>query len=145
MPAAATATSNTQGATASGHSMSQSRPDLLVTKSGTPTSTNNETHGDGDSGTGRTPLTMRLSDARLRRRKTKLIYSNRLSPWLTEDAAPRSLEPIVRRATDVQRKWAEKIGTTPAAAPSVGQAAHRTRSHNRPYTARGKGFRFRRI
>jgi hypothetical protein len=42
-------------------------------------------------------LTMRLSDARLRRRQTKLIYPNhRPSPWLTEDATPRSLEPIVR-------------------------------------------------
>ncbi len=33
-------------------------------------------------------LTMRLSDARLRRPKTKLIYpDHRLPPWLTEDAA----------------------------------------------------------
>ena len=32
---------------------------------------------------------MRLSDARLRYRKTKLIYLNhRLPPWLTEDANP---------------------------------------------------------
>jgi hypothetical protein len=42
-------------------------------------------------------LTMRLSDAGLRRWPTKLIYPNhRLPPWLTEDATPRSLEPIVR-------------------------------------------------
>jgi len=41
---------------------------------------------------------MRLSDAGMRRRQTKLIYSNhRLPPWLAEDATPRSLEPIVRR------------------------------------------------
>jgi hypothetical protein len=34
-------------------------------------------------------LTMRLSDARLRQRRTELIYPNhRLSPWLTEVAAP---------------------------------------------------------
>jgi hypothetical protein len=34
-------------------------------------------------------LTMRLSDAGLRRRKTKLIYPNhRLPPWLTGDATP---------------------------------------------------------
>jgi hypothetical protein len=40
---------------------------------------------------------MRLSDAGLRRRQTKLLYPNhRPPPWLTEDAAPRSLEPIVR-------------------------------------------------
>jgi hypothetical protein len=40
---------------------------------------------------------MRLSDAGLRRRQTKLIAPNhRLPPWLTEDATPRSLEPIVR-------------------------------------------------
>jgi hypothetical protein len=33
------------------------------------------------------PLTMRLSDAGLRQRQTKLIYPNhRLPPWLTEDA-----------------------------------------------------------
>jgi hypothetical protein len=42
-------------------------------------------------------LTMRLSDAGLRQRPTKLIYPNhRSSPWVTEDATPRSLEPIVR-------------------------------------------------
>jgi hypothetical protein len=42
-------------------------------------------------------LTMRLIDAGLRRQPTKLIYADhRLPPWLTEDATPRSLEPIVR-------------------------------------------------
>ncbi len=42
-------------------------------------------------------LTMRLSDAGLRGPKAKLVYpDHRLPPWLTEDAAPRSLEPIVR-------------------------------------------------
>jgi hypothetical protein len=42
-------------------------------------------------------LTMRLSDAGLHQRQTKALYPNhRLPPWLTEDAAPRSLEPIVR-------------------------------------------------
>jgi hypothetical protein len=36
----------------------------------------------------RGPLTMRLSDAGLRQRQTKLIYPNhRLPPWLTKDAA----------------------------------------------------------
>ena len=40
---------------------------------------------------------MRLSDAGLHQRQTKALYPNhRLPPWLTEDAAPRSLEPIVR-------------------------------------------------
>jgi hypothetical protein len=40
---------------------------------------------------------MRLSDAGLRRRTTKLIYpGHRPSPYLTEVAAPRSLGPIVR-------------------------------------------------
>jgi hypothetical protein len=49
-------------------------------------------------------LTMRLSDAGMRRRQTKLIYPNhRLPPWLTEDATPRSLEPIVRRLTGTVR------------------------------------------
>src|SRR5450631_1079564 len=34
-------------------------------------------------------LTIRLSDARLRRRKTKLIYpDHRPTPWLTEDDTP---------------------------------------------------------
>jgi len=33
-------------------------------------------------------LTMRLSDARLRQRQTKMLYpSHLLPPWLTEDAA----------------------------------------------------------
>jgi hypothetical protein len=40
---------------------------------------------------------MRLSDAGLRFQQTKLLYPDHLpSPWPTEDAAPRSLEPIVR-------------------------------------------------
>jgi hypothetical protein len=43
------------------------------------------------------PLTMRLSDVGRHRHQTKLIYPDHPpSPWLTEDAAPRSLEPIVR-------------------------------------------------
>jgi hypothetical protein len=38
-----------------------------------------------------------LSDARVRRRITKLLYLNHRSPpWLNEDATPRSLEAIVR-------------------------------------------------
>jgi|SRR5450631_915440 len=42
-------------------------------------------------------LTMRLSDAELRRRPMKLIYPNhRPFPWPTEEVAPRSLQPIVR-------------------------------------------------
>ena len=42
-------------------------------------------------------LTMRLSDTRLRRRKTKLLYTNhRFPPWPNGDDTPRSLEPIVR-------------------------------------------------
>jgi hypothetical protein len=44
-------------------------------------------------------LTIRLSDAGLRRPKSKLIYlDHRFPPWFTEDATPRSLEPIVRRS-----------------------------------------------
>jgi hypothetical protein len=44
---------------------------------------------------------MRLSDAGLRRRQTKLIYpDHRSSPWSNEDDAPRSLEPIVRFLRD---------------------------------------------
>ena len=40
---------------------------------------------------------MRLSDAGLRRRPTKLLYpDHRLPLTFNEDAAPRSLEPIVR-------------------------------------------------
>jgi hypothetical protein len=42
-------------------------------------------------------LMMRLSDAGLHQRQTKALYPNhRLPPWPNEDAAPRSLEPIVR-------------------------------------------------
>jgi hypothetical protein len=42
-------------------------------------------------------LTIRLSDAGLRQRQTKAVNTNHRSPpWLTEGAAPRSLEPIVR-------------------------------------------------
>jgi hypothetical protein len=41
---------------------------------------------------------MRLSDAGLHQRQTKALYPNhRPPPWLTEDATPRSLQPIVRR------------------------------------------------
>jgi hypothetical protein len=41
---------------------------------------------------------MRLSDAGVRRRKTKPVDpDHRFPPWLTEDATPRSLEPIVMR------------------------------------------------
>jgi len=44
---------------------------------------------------------MRLSDARLRRRETKLIYpDHRPTPWPSEVVAPRSLEPIVRCALE---------------------------------------------
>jgi hypothetical protein len=40
---------------------------------------------------------MRLSDAGLRQHQTKALYANhRLPPWPNEDAALRSLEPIVR-------------------------------------------------
>jgi hypothetical protein len=40
---------------------------------------------------------MRLSDAVSRQQQTKLLYFNhRPPPWCTEDATPRSLEPIVR-------------------------------------------------
>ena len=42
-------------------------------------------------------LTMRLSDAGLRRHQTKAVYpDHRLPPWPNGDAAPRSLQPIVR-------------------------------------------------
>jgi hypothetical protein len=53
---------------------------------------------------------MRLSGAGLRCRQTKLIYpDHRLPPWPNGDAAPRSLEPIVRqhplcRAGDAQAR-----------------------------------------
>jgi hypothetical protein len=41
---------------------------------------------------------MRLRDVGLRRRQTRLIYTNhRPSPWLIEASAPRSLQPIVRQ------------------------------------------------
>jgi hypothetical protein len=47
---------------------------------------------------------MRLSDAGLRRRPTKLIYFNhRPAPWPNEDGTPRSLDPIVRSAEVITR------------------------------------------
>jgi hypothetical protein len=37
-----------------------------------------------------------MSDARLRRLKTKLLYpDHRSPPWLTEDATPRSIELLL--------------------------------------------------
>jgi hypothetical protein len=54
-------------------------------------------------------LTMRLSDAGLRQRKTKLLYSNhRLPPWLTEDdTRDRSNRwlGIVVASVNVERKF----------------------------------------
>jgi hypothetical protein len=58
---------------------------------------------------------MRLSDAGLRCRPTKLIYTNhRLPPWPNGDAAPRSLEPIVRRSHTVTLLGAMTLGQLPA-------------------------------
>jgi len=58
---------------------------------------------------------MRLSDAGLRQRPTKLIYLNhRPPPWLTEDAAPRSLEPIVRRPHTLRLVRAMRLAQLPA-------------------------------
>jgi hypothetical protein len=48
---------------------------------------------------------MRLSDAGLRQRQTKLLYpGHRPAPWLTKDSTPRSLEPFVRRWHHTQRR-----------------------------------------
>jgi hypothetical protein len=48
---------------------------------------------------------MRLSDARVRRRKTKLIYLNHPpSPWLTEDATA-----AIARLLGVQRRPREIV------------------------------------
>ena len=44
------------------------------------------------------PLTIRLNDAWRRLRQATALDSNHQSPpWLTEDAIPRSLQPVVRR------------------------------------------------
>jgi hypothetical protein len=52
---------------------------------------------------------MRLSDAELRRRKTKLIYPNhRFPPWLNGDDTPRSLEPIVRPPQSVWQGYRDQ-------------------------------------
>jgi hypothetical protein len=54
-------------------------------------------------------LTMRLSDARGRRHKSKLLYSDhRPSPWPIEDVSPRSLEPMVRGYRYIQLKINEQ-------------------------------------
>jgi len=58
---------------------------------------------------------MRLSDAGLRRRRTNALYPNhRLPPWPAEDAASRSLEPIVRGRlrTTVKSKY-DTLAYTP--------------------------------
>jgi hypothetical protein len=58
---------------------------------------------------------MRLSDAGLRRPETKLIYpSHRLPPWPTEDATPRSLQPIVRRPHTLTLVRAMTLAQLPA-------------------------------
>src|ERR1700733_8475686 len=69
-------------------------------------------------------LTMRLSDAGLRRHQAKLIYPHhRPPPWPNEGAAPRSLEPIVRchnhlspcalaAATERSSPWAHDAAIT---------------------------------
>ena len=57
-------------------------------------------------------LTMRLSDAGLRCPQSKLIYTDHRSPpWLNEDVAPRSLEPIVRFQTALPLKQLLKLLT----------------------------------
>jgi hypothetical protein len=52
---------------------------------------------------------MRLSDAGLRQRQTKALNPNHQSPpWLSEDAAPRSLEPLLderRKITNQQYRY----------------------------------------
>ena len=54
---------------------------------------------------------MRLSDAGVRRRQTKLIYPNHRSPsWLIEDTTPRSLEPIVRHYRFIQMQQLSPSG-----------------------------------
>jgi hypothetical protein len=45
-------------------------------------------------------LTIRLSDARLRRRPTKLVYlKHPLPPWLTEDV------PAIARTVEMDSSW----------------------------------------
>src|ERR1700722_4146265 len=73
-------------------------PPALVPPSLDSTSTYRTDVGSFHRTSRRIRLTMRLSDAGLRRRQTKPIYpDHRPPPWPTEDAAPRSLEPIVIR------------------------------------------------
>jgi len=73
----------------------------------------------------RGPLAMRLSEARLRRCQTKMLYTNhRLPPWLTEDATPRSLEPLVSWLRAIPRE-ARGAKSSQAVRPS-GRCAHVT-------------------
>jgi hypothetical protein len=62
---------------------------------------------------------MRLSDAGMRCRKTKTLHpDHRLSPWPTEDATPRSLQPIVRDHL-LQRVSLSILSNTPKNARGV--------------------------
>jgi hypothetical protein len=75
---------------------------------------------------------MRLSDAELHQRPTKLIYPNhRVPPCLTEDAAPRSLEPIVRSVrapTCAYQALSSSLSTLRNVASSTGAAPTAWRS-----------------
>jgi hypothetical protein len=75
-------------------------------------------------------LTMRLSDAGLRRRRTKVLYPNHRSPpWLTEDPTPRSLEPIVRRQHTARGRWPISLSITSNLNPR-GRPAQISPKHN---------------
>src|SRR5258708_8263055 len=57
---------------------------------------------------------MRLSDAGVRRRQTKLIYcDHRFPPWLTEDAVPRDRSNRLLADTMSRRKLDPKIEADP--------------------------------
>jgi hypothetical protein len=75
---------------------------------------------------------MRLSDAGLRWRQTKLIYpDHRLPLWLNEDATPRSLEPIVRSVRALTRAYpalSSSLSTLRNVASSTGAAPTAWRS-----------------
>jgi Phage integrase family len=92
---------------------------------------------------------MRLSDAGVRQQPTKLIYSDhRLPPWLTEEATPRSLEPIVRPTVPLsrdQRALEELLRLDSSPRSTTTQFSERTRAEIRCLTQLEAGYDIRTV
>jgi len=81
---------------------------------------------------------MRLSDAGLRRRQTKLIYlDHRPPPWLIEDATPRSLEPFVSGRTATSNAASSETKVRPASCTARRNGCVAVHPTNSIFAARG--------